>query len=119
MPGSRSISAVPSPTARSRRGYRPAMISTYEPVDPDELGVKSDAVADLIGRARRDVDEGLLPSCQLALASEGRLVANVTIGDADDDTRYVAFSCTKAMVAGATWLLMSHGLLDIDQRVAD
>jgi CubicO group peptidase (beta-lactamase class C family) len=95
------------------------MTSTYEPVDPDELGVKSDALADLIGRAHRDVDEGLLPSCQLAMARNGRLVANLTIGDADEHTRYVAFSCTKALVAGAAWLLMSDGLLDVDQRVAD
>ena len=35
---------------------------------------------DLIERASREIDEGLLPSCQLAVARDGQLVADVTLG---------------------------------------
>lgn len=31
------------------------------------------SLQDLIARARRDVDEGVLPSCQLAVARDGEL----------------------------------------------
>ena len=35
-----------------------------------------------------------------------------TFGDADDDTRYVVYSATKAFVAGAMWALIGDGLVD-------
>ncbi len=95
------------------------MALTHETADPAELGIEPDALEDLLARARREVDAGLLPSCQLALARNGRLVADVTLGDATADTRYVMFSCTKALIAGAVWLLMADGRLDVDQRVGD
>lgn len=95
------------------------MALTHETADPAELGIEPDALEDLLARARREVDAGLLPSCQLALARHGRLVADVTLGDATADTRYVMFSCTKALIAGAVWLLMAEGRLDVDQRVGD
>ena len=41
------------------------------------------------------------------------------MGDASVDTRYVIFSCTKAIVAGAVWLLTGEGVLDPSQKVAD
>jgi len=95
------------------------MVMSYDVADPAELGVAPDAVADLVARARREIDDGLLPSCQLALARHGRLVADVTLGDADPSSRYVIFSCTKGVIAGAVWLLMAEGHLDVDQKVAD
>ncbi len=73
----------------------------------------------LLTRARREVDDGLLPSCQIALAVEGELVAFEAYGDATRDTRYAVFSCTKAFVAGAVWALMGDGLIDVRLRVAD
>ena len=74
------------------------------------MGIDRDAVAKLKDRARREVDEGLLPSAQLALAYDGELVAFETFGDATDDTRYVVYSATKAFVAGAVWALIGDGL---------
>ena len=68
-------------------------------------------------RARREVDDGLLPSCQVALALDGELVAFETFGDATPDTRYAVFSCTKAFVAAAVWALMGDGLVDVQQPV--
>ena len=70
------------------------------------------AVDALRTRARREIDEGLLPSCQLALARDGELVVSETFGDATPATRYVVFSATKAFVAGAVWQLIGDGLLD-------
>jgi len=78
-------------------------------------------LADLRTRAARDVDDGPLPSCQYAVARDGELVAFETIGDvpAGDHTRYVAFSCTKAITASLVWALVGDGKLAYDTRVAD
>lgn len=86
--------------------------SRIRPLDPAR-------VQELLDRARREVDEGQLPSCQLALARGGELELFETLGDATDDTRFAVFSCTKAFVAGAVWGLVGDGLLDVSKRVAD
>jgi CubicO group peptidase (beta-lactamase class C family) len=72
----------------------------------------------LKARARRDVDEGLLPSCQIALARDGELLVDETYG-APPTSRYVTFSVTKAFTATLAWLLIGDGLLRDDTRVAD
>ncbi|MEK7424455.1 MAG: serine hydrolase domain-containing protein [Actinomycetota bacterium] len=77
------------------------------------------AVQALMDRARRDVDDGLLPSVQVALAHSGELVAFATFGDATDTSRYVVYSATKAFVAGAMWVLIGDGLVDAATRVVD
>ena len=73
----------------------------------------------LLQRAQREIDSGLLPSCQLAVAHEGEVIVNEVFGDASLDTRYVIFSATKAVVAGAVWMLLGEGALDEQMRVAD
>jgi CubicO group peptidase (beta-lactamase class C family) len=87
--------------------------------DPGELGFDAEAVADLLARAQRDIDEGHIPSCQLAFAREGRIALWVTLGDAAPESRYVIFSSTKPVVAGAVWILMGEGAIDVSSRVAD
>ncbi len=77
-----------------------------------------DGVAALVARARRDVDDGGLPSVQLALAVDGELVANETYG-APAEARYVTFSVTKAFSAALAWVLIGDGLLRDNTRVAD
>jgi len=72
----------------------------------------------LVARARRDVDDGLLPSCQLAVAHGGELVLDETIG-APPDTRYVTFSVTKAFVGALAWQLVGDGAVRDTTRVAD
>jgi CubicO group peptidase (beta-lactamase class C family) len=95
-----------------------------EPVaDPSELGFDPVAIEALYERAARDVASGLLPSCQLALARDGRVAWTATIA-ADDAgvtpaSRYVMFSCTKALVAGAVWMLLGEGALSVEERVGD
>lgn len=75
----------------------------------------------LVHRAHREVDEGIVPSCQLAIAQEGEVIEVVTLGEtvAGDDTRYVIFSATKPIVASAVWQLLAEGVLRLEDRVAE
>ncbi len=83
------------------------------------MKVDQDAVERLMDRARREVDSGFLPSTQVALALDGELIAFETFGDANNDTRYVVYSATKAFVAGAMWAMIGDGAIDVSKRVAD
>jgi CubicO group peptidase (beta-lactamase class C family) len=87
--------------------------------DPAELGIDATKLDELRARVRKEVDEGLLPSCQWALARDGRLVAFEAVGDATTESRYNIFSATKAFVASTVWQLIAEGLIDVDKRVAD
>lgn len=80
-----------------------------------------EAVDALRTRARKEIDEGVLPSCQFALALDGEVVEQQTYGDAPfgNDTRYVLFSATKAVVSAAVWQLLGEGRLALDDKVAD
>jgi CubicO group peptidase (beta-lactamase class C family) len=94
-------------------------MTVTEVVDPESLGIDAGRLDELRIRVRREIDAGLLPSCQFALARDGRLAAFETVGAAGSETRYVIFSATKAFVASAAWLLIADGRLDIERRVAD
>jgi CubicO group peptidase (beta-lactamase class C family) len=88
------------------------------PVDDlTELGLAADKVADLFARAQREIDEGHMPSCQIAIARDGRVALWRTLGDARPESRYVIFSCTKALVAGAVWILIGEGAVDVSRSV--
>jgi len=80
-----------------------------------------EALRALSERVRREIDAGLLPSCQLAIAIDGEVVHAQTLGAvvAGDATRYAIFSATKALVAAATWQLLAEGRLALADRVAD
>lgn len=81
--------------------------------------LRGDRIEQLLARARREVDEGLLPGVQLALAVDGEVQLYESFGDASSDTRFAAFSATKAFVAGAVWVLIGEGSVDPAQRVTD
>src|SRR5437588_3241581 len=83
--------------------------------------INKDALRTLVERAHREVDEGIVPPGQLAVAEHGEVVEEVTIGDtiAGNDTRYVIFSCTKALVASAIWQLLAEGAIRLEDRVAE
>ena len=81
--------------------------------------MNSEKLEALRTRAQRDIDHGILPSCQIALARGGEVVHFETFGDVTDETRYVIFSATKAMTAGAVWQLIGEGELDVSSRVAE
>jgi CubicO group peptidase (beta-lactamase class C family) len=95
---------------------------------PEDAGVDAEVLEAVFARARREVDEGVLPSAQVAVARNGKLAGMRTFGEAvqggdlrpaKDDTLYCIFSCTKVIVSAAVWLLFEEGLLKLDERVAD
>lgn len=86
---------------------------------PTSAGLASEKLDDLLGRVRQEVDEGLLPSAQIAVAKEGRLVLFETLGDATNDSLYCVFSATKAVTSAAAWLLIEAGELSVDEVVAN
>ncbi len=83
------------------------------------MGVSAGKLDDLLARARRDVDEGILPSCQVAVGLDGEVIAFEAFGDATTETRYSVFSCTKPIVASTAWVLMGDGRLDVARPVVD
>ena len=85
--------------------------------DPKEIGINPDKLTDLLNRVRKEVDEGLLPSVQIAVAREGRLAVFETYGDAPDDALYCIFSATKAITSAAAWLLIQESRLDVREKV--
>jgi len=105
------------------------MIDTrYIAGKPEDLGIDSEKLEMVFARAKRDVDDGTLPSAQVAVARHGRLAGTRTFGrarqggaerPATDDTLYHVFSSTKAVVAAAVWLLFEDGRLSLDEKVAD
>jgi CubicO group peptidase (beta-lactamase class C family) len=95
---------------------------------PQEVGLDPEKVEQLFKRAEREVTEGLLPSCQIAIARNGKVGAIKTFGravqggvekPATDETLYCVFSCTKAIMSSAIWILLGEGKLEIGERAAD
>ena len=95
---------------------------------PEDLGIDPEKLEDVFARAKRDVDDGTLPSAQVAVARNGRLAGMRTFGaavqggveaPATEGTLYHFYSSTKAVVSAAVWLLFEDGTLRIDEKVAD
>src|SRR6202171_230495 len=83
-----------------------------------EVGLNPDKVQALMDRAERDVKDGVLPACQVAIARNGKIAAMKTFGravqggvekPATDETVFVAMSATKAITSSALWLLIQEG----------
>jgi CubicO group peptidase (beta-lactamase class C family) len=87
-------------------------------VDRLDPAIDEGALSGLLERAGREVDAGLLPACQLAVAHRGRLLATRTCG-APPTSRFLFYSCTKAVTAGAVWRLLGDGVLATDTRVEE
>ncbi len=87
--------------------------------DPAELGIDPTKLAELTARARAEVDDGLLPSAQFAVARHGRIAHFETFGEATNETLYGIYSSTKAVTSTAGWLMIQEGKLDIAQRAAE
>lgn len=95
---------------------------------PEDAGIDSEKLEAVFARVKRDVDDGTLPSAQVAVARKGIIAGMRTFGtvqhgdrtaDAMNDTKYSIFSSTKAIVGAATWTLLEDGLLRVDERVAE
>ena len=81
--------------------------------------IDAKAVAALISRARRDVDSGLLPAVQLALACEDEIVVAESFGAATNDTHFHMFSAVKPSVALTAMQLAAQGRFDLAAPVSD
>ncbi len=93
---------------------------------PAEVGLNPDKVQALMDRAERDVKEGVLPACQVAIARNGRIAALSTFGravqggvekQASDETVFVAMSATKAITSAALWLLIQEGRISPEDKI--
>jgi len=93
-------------------------IST-ELVPPEKVGIDRRRLDLFLARARLEVDQGVLPSAQVAVARHGRLVAFETYGEASNESRYLLQSVGRTVVGVAVWKLLGDGLLGLDERVAD
>ena len=82
-------------------------------------GIDGKAVQALVELARHDVDSGLLPAAQLALALEGEIVHAEALGDCTLDTRFHMYSSVKPTVSLTVMELAAEGLLDLYRPVTD
>ena len=83
------------------------------------MGLDPQKIELLLSRVRRDVEEGLLPAAQVALARHGKVAVSESFGSATDESLTCLFSATKGIVYAAAWLLFQDGRLAEDERVAD
>jgi CubicO group peptidase (beta-lactamase class C family) len=93
-----------------------------------EVGLNPDKVQALMDRAERNVREGILPACQVAIACKGKIAAMKTFGravqggekkPATNETVFVAMSVTKAITSSALWLLIQEGKISPAERIVE
>src|SRR5258707_6148481 len=111
---------VHGPPPELRRGEKTMIAEKFLADSTAEVGLNPDKVQALMDRAERDVKDGVLPACQVAIARNGKLAAMKTFGravqggaekPATDETVFVAMSATKAITSSALWLLIQEGKL--------
>ena len=102
-------------------------IRDFQAISPESVGVDPRKLDAVFTRAEKEVREGLLPSCQIAVARQGKLAGLRSFGNvtcegkprpAADDTLYVIFSATKGITSAAAWILIQEGKLDVQERAA-
>ena len=74
----------------------------------EQFDLNVEKVEALLARAGKEVDDGLLPAAQLAIAREGEVVLQQSYGSAQDDSLTCVFSATKAITSAAAWLLFQQ-----------
>jgi CubicO group peptidase (beta-lactamase class C family) len=75
-------------------------------------------IARLIARCQREVDEGRIPGCQVALGFEGEIVLFEAFGDLTAEQRLHTYSAIKPTVSLTVLELAAEGLLDLDGPVS-
>ncbi len=83
------------------------------------MSVDPTAVEALVERARQDVESGLLPAAQLALAYEGEIVVSEAFGACTTTSRFHMYSAVKPAVALTAMELAAEGRFDIEAPVSD
>ena len=92
---------------------------SMELVAPEDVGVDRSRLDLFLARVRLEVEQGVLPSAQVAVARNARLVAFETYGDATNESRYILQSVGRNAVAVAVWKLLGEGQLDLTERIGD
>jgi CubicO group peptidase (beta-lactamase class C family) len=85
----------------------------------EEVGVDPARLELFLSRARLEVDQGILPSVQLAVARHGRLVAFETYGSATNNSKYILQSVGRIVVAATVWKLLGERLLGLDEPIVE
>jgi CubicO group peptidase (beta-lactamase class C family) len=93
--------------------------TSRELTSPDAVGIDAERLEGLRQRSRREIDDGILPACQVAVAKGGRLIAFDSFGEATEDSRFLMYSSTKAFAASLVWKLLGEGSVALEQRVAE
>jgi CubicO group peptidase (beta-lactamase class C family) len=81
-------------------------------------GIEPARLQRLLERVQREIDSGLLPAVQLAVARDGEVAFSAAFGAADSRSLFSVFSATKAITSSAGWLLLQDGALDESEQVA-
>ena len=85
----------------------------------EDLDLDPKKVQALLARVRVEVDEGLLPAAQIAIARHGKVGVFESFGTAQPESLTAIFSATKGITSAAAWLLFQEGALGEDERVVD
>lgn len=75
-------------------------------------------IAALVDRVRLEVTEGRLPSAQVAIGYDGKLLAFETFGQAKPTTRFRLQSASRPFVAAALWKVVDEYDVDIAAPVS-
>ncbi|XOV84817.1 MAG: serine hydrolase domain-containing protein [bacterium] len=94
-------------------------MSTQRMSDAQSIGLDAQKVTQFLTRVKREVEEGLLPAAQVAIARNGQVGVFESFGAAQPDSLTPIFSATKAITSAAAWLLFQSGDLKEDERVVD
>ena len=84
-----------------------------------ELGLVVDRLKALLDRSEKEIEDGLLPAAQIAMARNGELLFEYAIGKANVDSLICIFSATKAITSAAAWLLIQDGKLSETEQVSE
>ncbi len=94
-------------------------MNTHPIASLQSLKLSEEKVQNLLARVRQEVDEGLLPAAQVAVAKDGQLALFESYGAAGEDSLFCIFSATKAITSSAIWMLLEAGKLSLSERVVD
>ena len=90
---------------------------SYGQITPSEANISLAALEALRARVHQEIDEGLLPAAQFAIARSGKLVAFESIGESTSETLFPIFSCTKAITSSLIWMALEAGEIGLDDPV--
>ncbi len=92
---------------------------SFDPITVEEAGIDPARLDIFLRRVRLEVEQGALPSAQVAVARHGRLVVSETYGDVDPRRKFILQSVGRTVVAATIWKLIGEGLISVDERVGD